>query len=1518
MQSVEPIVGQVIKGYELREEIGAGGFGAVYRAYQSTVGREVAMKIILPEYANNADFIRRFESEAQMVARLEHLHIVPLYDYWREPDSAYLVMRYLRGGSVRDSLQSNGPWSLEAISHLLEQITAALTVAHRNQIIHRDLKPDNILLDRTGNTFLADFGIAKDMSNGDVNKTGPIIGSPAYFSPEQIQGQSATPRTDIYSLGICLYELLTGRHPFDDDHTNAQGMIYKHLTGNIPEISEFRPDISPALQFVVEQATAKNPLDRFEDTLLLYAAFHKAIRKSSHPVVKTLTAINKPDANWTENLTPVMGTAAPEPENPYKGLRPFREADSEDFFGREALIQSLLQQMDKQRLLTVIGSSGSGKSSVVHAGLIPQLRRGALAGSENWFYVMMHPDVHPLDELESALLRVAVNPPTGLMAQLKENDRGFLRALKRTLPDDDSELVLVVDQFEELFTIVENDDERQHFMNNLRMALTEPRSRLRVIITLRADFYDRPLLYPQFGEMVRTSTTVVLPLSPQELEQAIVEPAERVGLMVEPELVAAMSQDVGATTSALPMLQYALTELYERRDGRTLTVKAYREIGGVSGALARRAEEIYVELWEPTKRTAREVFLRLVNLGEGTEDTRRRVARAELMTLNPEDLDDAVEYSLEQFGKYRLLTFDHDPQTREPTVEVAHEALIREWQRLRGWLDDNRDDLRTQRKLSQVAEEWENDNRDPSFLARGTRLEQFREWENVTTLTMNSIERDYLTESIRVDEARLAAEQAQYEREQALELRSRQRQQALFVVATMAAIVGTILSAVAFTQSQAAQQNANALATSVVVVEGQRAAAERNAAEAQSLALAASAQQAFSASNNDLAITLALEANQIENPPAQSRRILAEAAYAPGTRRVFTGHTNVIQGVAFSNDGMRVASASSDGTLRLWDVQTGETIQSFTGHTGGVNAVDIASNQLQLLSASADGSARLWDIETGEVLASVNPSEGSVLTATFSPDGRTALITEASGNSNLWNLNSSNSLRRFGGHTEPVFDAAFNPRGSTFLTASGDGTMRFWSVNTGGEIRRFLGHEARINAVAIAPDGISAISGDVNGSIRVWDIRFGQQIKQLFGHTDSVNALAVTPDSRFVVSGSEDGTVRVWNLETSEEVRRFRGHTAAVTTIDISPDGRRVISGSRDNNLRLWDLQSGAEVQRIIDNNEAFTNMLVSSDGSFALSGGRNGGLDIWDLASGALIRSLSTSKGTVSALENSPEIAINALALSDNDRLALSGQRDGTVVIWDVNSGTDLRRIDIYDTTVTAAAFMPDNRQVVITGGGGHLTRLDVGTGDKQYDIIIPRGTIGVLQRIGDSQQLLAAIDDGSLLLLDGTNGAILDTIGRHDDTILSIDISDDGTRALTGSRDHSVRLWDITEDAQDRQLLRLEGHQSSVTSVSLSGDLQSAVSGSTDRTLILWNLELETPVQQLTGHTATITAVHHLPGDSFALSASADGTLRIWQTLELGQLVEWASTNRHRADLSCGQREQYRIVPLCTPTPY
>ncbi|HET9221028.1 MAG TPA: serine/threonine-protein kinase, partial [Roseiflexaceae bacterium] len=364
-EAMYDLTGQFIKGYELRAQIGVGGYGVVYRAVQPSVGREVAVKIILPQYANHPDFIRRFEAEAQLVARLEHPHIVPLYDYWRQPDSAFLVMRYIRGGSLHDRLTGQ-PWSPQAVTGLLDQLGAALTIAHRHGVIHRDLKPANILLDEDDNAYLADFGIAKDLgAPGETGvpattQTGAVVGSPAYISPEQIKAEAITPQTDIYSLGIMLYEILTGALPFEGPTPVV--VMFKHVHEQLPRLQAHRPDLPDSLNTVIQRATAKHPDQRYADVMALVADYRHAIGAApiersfggAPPAEKTgdngqrTTGGRRTGSIYDTGVlyhTALMAAVVPTIENPYKGLRAFQEADAADFFGRETLVERLLGRL---------------------------------------------------------------------------------------------------------------------------------------------------------------------------------------------------------------------------------------------------------------------------------------------------------------------------------------------------------------------------------------------------------------------------------------------------------------------------------------------------------------------------------------------------------------------------------------------------------------------------------------------------------------------------------------------------------------------------------------------------------------------------------------------------------------------------------------------------------------------------------------------------------------------------------------------------------------------------------------------------------------------------------------------------------------------------------------------------------------------------------------------------------------------------------------------------------------------
>jgi DNA-binding SARP family transcriptional activator len=933
-REVTPFAG--LRGYELKEEIGSGTFGTVHRAVQSSIGREVAIKVIRPEYANDAEFIRRFDVEAQTIARLEHPHIVPLYDYWREPDRAFLVMRLFRGGSLQSALQGE-PWPLERVVKMVEQIALALEAAHRQGIVHCDLKPANVLLDDAHNAYLSDFGIAVDRVQAARSPT-PTSSTDGqqYVSPEQRRHESPTPQTDVYSLGLVLYEALSGEKPFGQNSSTSSGQ--ESLATGLPGLSAKIPELPAEVDAVIRRATAVNPQERYPDVVTLARAFVRAARgEAGGDIFSTVTPAGDQDA-----------------ANPYKGLRPFREQDAGDFFGREALVERLVARLSSSRFLAVVGPSGSGKSSAVFAGLIPALRVGALPGSQKWFVAQMTPGTRPLEELEQALLPIAVNPPPSLVEPMLKDRRGLLHAIRRILPEGNGTLLLIIDQFEELYTLTSDEKQRERFIDSLLEALAEPGSPLRVVVTLRADFYDRPLGYLPLGELLQQHTEVALPLSLDELEQAVRGPAARRGVQLETRLMAAIVSDVRDQPGALPLLQYSLTELFEARRDSTMTRPAYQAMGGVAGALGRRAESLYGLLNEQEQAVARQLFLRLVTLGEGVgadglaaPATQRRALVAELVSLGgghqlevgkssgqnqptrgePRVLDTVLDH----FGRRRLLTFDRDPLTRGAVVEVAHEALLTAWPRLHSWIETSRDDIRQQRRLSRWASEWRAAGREPGLLLRGARLDQMAGWAAQSDLALSGSERAFLEASIVARQERQTVEEARRQRE-----------------------------------LQTERQHA----------EEQRQAAQRLQ---QQVRLTTSRELALAAltkldSDPELSLMLALQALQAAHT-REAENMLHQALAVSRVKCTLLGHELEVWELTFSRDGSLLASTGVDTVVRIWEVDSGRELHALTGFNGWVFGLDFDPAGQRLAGGNWDGTVRIWDVCTGaEQMTLVMPS----------------------------------------------------------------------------------------------------------------------------------------------------------------------------------------------------------------------------------------------------------------------------------------------------------------------------------------------------------------------------------------------------------------------------------------------------------------------------------------------------------------------------------------------------------------
>jgi WD40 repeat protein/DNA-binding SARP family transcriptional activator len=1391
-----------LRDYRLGELIGEGTFGRVHRAMEPQLGREVAIKVIRPDLADRAGFIRRFEAEAQLVARLEHPHIVPLYDYWREPGAAYLVMRLLRGGNLRRMLDGGGVAAAEA-GRVVDQIGAALAFAHRQGVVHLDVKPENVLLDEEGNAYLSDFGIARPAGGPAVSPPGER--SSPYLAPEQLRGEAPGPHTDVYSLGVVAAELfgLGWGENGESESGNGVGQV-------------------------IRVATAPEPAERYPDGLLLLEAFRQAVGRAPVP-------------------------SAPEPRNPYKGLLSFTEADAGDFFGREELVDRLLVRLRDPagRFLVVVGPSGCGKSSVVRAGLIPALRRGELPGSAGWLVAEMVPGPRPLAELEEALDRVGVGSSEGLAERLLAGE-GLADLLEQVLPPD-SVLLLVVDQFEEAFAVVEEQTHREAFLDGLVSAVGDRRGRLRVVATLRADFYDRPLRRRGLAEMVRSGTEAVTPLEPHQLEDAVALPASRVGVDVAPQLVTVIVDDVADQPGALPLLQYTLTELFHRREDHMLTVDAYREVGGVRAALVRRAEDIYGRLDLPGQKAARQLFLRLVTLGEGTGDTRRRVRLAEVRSV-PGNVE-AMESVLDHFGRHRLLSFDRDPASRAPTVEVAHEALLTEWGRLRGWIDGAREDVRTQRRLAAAAAEWVASRRDPSYLLRGSRLAQLQAWAPSSRLVLSEEERAYLEASSVARQAEEAEERQRLQREAALERRSVRRLQQLVAVLAAATLVAVGLTLFAFAQQR-------------------RADREAQIATARELSSAAAANLEV---DPERAILLALEA--VEATRADEGGPLKEAVAALHQAVLAS---RVVMGVpgnfpaAFDPDGDLLATSAEDGVIRLWAVPGGLSAGTMEGHSGPVIQVRITPDGGGLVSSSVDGTARRWDLGSRREACRFVGHTDAVFSMSLSRDGRLLATRSHDDTVRIWDAQTCEERLVL---NYAALGMHFHPDGDRLAFAGWDTEAVVVDVETGEELLR-AGSEPR--DVRFSPDGSLLAVAQGDSRTLVVEVDTGQTRFTLAGHEGNVETVDFSPDGSLIATGGQDGTVRVWEAGSGEPRLVLSGTSSNVEHVTFDPSGRLLAAGGTSGVVLVWDVTPTAsrEVLTIPAGTEPVLTASYSPDGFHLATSTGGGRAGVWRNDTGKLVTQLDRDDRLEFRVWWSPE----------GDRLITTGPllegEGGVLTVWD---GSGAVQAEILDDAFSVAVH--PSGSLLATGGESGLVRVWELTGELRAERHSGLGAVSDVVWSPDGR-LVAAATQGDAVWLWDPDSDEATTLRGHNNVVNALAWHPDGSRLASAGEDGTIRVWPIAEPSDP---LVISGHAASVLDLSWSLDGTRLASAGFDGTTRIWDPEsgdelLVVPVGTVAG------AVSISPDGRHLVVGGEDGLARIL-TLDFAELVEIARERVTRA---------------------
>ncbi len=879
--------------------------------------------------------------------------------------------------------------------------------------------------------------------------------------------------------------------------------------------------------------------------------------------------------------------------SPYKGLNCFDEADAELFAGREALTARLTDRVlalspggtpAQRRFLAIVGASGSGKSSVLRAGLVPALRWNQV--SAGWPVHLLTPTADPLESLAVSLTD-SVAATAALMDDLLRDPRSLhlfvQRAGQRQNPPG---LLLVIDQFEELFALCRSEPKRRAFIDNILLASSEPAGPTRTVIALRADFYAHCAAYDGLREALAGHQDYIGAMAAAELRRAIEEPAARGHWELEPGLVDQLLHDVGEEPGALPLLSHALLETWQRRRGRLLTLSGYASSGGVRGAIAETAESVFKDQFTPDQQViARRIFLRLTELGDerDTGDTRRRATFNELF-LRPEDAA-STQVVLKALADARLIT------TTEDSAEVAHEALIREWPTLRGWLDEDRESLRLHRQLTEAAQEWSAADREADMLYRGARLTQLREWAAARSEDINDLEREFIAASRAFAEReqaerdgqrlrelqaahRLAEEQRQRAEDQG-RTSAQLRRRAYYLVGALAMALVAALAAgfAANRNSTLATQNAAIAATA----QSDFARADYQARLASSRAWAAAAVNNIGV-DPDRSILLALQAVSVtysvdkgwtrEAEEALHRTISSAQPYV-----ALRGHASGVNDVAFSPDGTRLATASLDGTAKVWDAVTGAAL--FTLEPGKADAA--SGGKLYSVALSPDGSqfavagdagvVTLWDAVTGQEVLKLAPDgePSAVFSVAFSPDGKRLAAASGDGTVRVWDLEQSLVSLTLPIHLSlppdmltliNVHDVAFSPDGTRLATVGHDNTVQIWDAFTGQERLTLVGHKDVVLALAYSADGTRLATASYDTTTKVWDAQSGAELLTLSANTARNTGVAFSPDGARLAVVSDDGTAKVWDASSGQQLFTLAGHTSAVRAVAFSPDGK--------------------------------------------------------------------------------------------------------------------------------------------------------------------------------------------------------------------------------------------------------------------------------------------------------------------------------------------------------------------------
>lgn len=1181
---------------------------------------------------------------------------------------------------------------------------------------------------------------------------------------------------------------------------------------------------------------------------------------------------------WQDALRRVRRAPGPRPASapvPYRGLACFQPEDAEWFFGRDALTGKVLDRLARDHpagtgLLALVGPSGSGKSSLLRAGVIPAIQ----AGRPDCRILLFTPGSDPMAALAEQLVSLATSErgPTGGDVP---TDPDRLIEFVSDAVDDDGPVVIVADQVEEVFTECADAHLRQAFLNVL-LAAAQPAT---VLLGLRADFYHRVLREHLLIPVLEECQVAVGPMNEAELREAIVGPARKARLEVENGLVELMLRDLTPLAGrdgwptyeagALPLLSHALRATWEQGSRGRLTVADYQNIGGIHGGVARTADAVFDSLAITEQQVARRLLVRLVRVGEEGSNTRRRVTHAELDQLLPAEKPavpaDVLGRVLERFVEQRLVTATAD------TVEITHEALVAAWPRLRSWIEADRRRLLIGQQLEEDAQKWHREHRDAAGLYRGSRLSGAREWaETGGRRDLSGLTREFLDASIRRDRRRVRA-----------------------LCQVVAALAGLLLLAV-MGGAYAIQQRGEALEQRAAVI------VERNVALSRMLAIRS---ERLGETDPALASQVALAAYEIA-PTVEARSSLLSTSTRPEVTRTLAAD-GVLQELTLNQARDLLATVSADGSVGLWDVtdpyHPGSGSTEFPGFEGVPNAVAFDPNGRILAVAGTNRTVYIYDIadpavpvDLGVRLTGPNDEIHSVA---FSPDGATLAAGAQDSTVRLWDVTTSAAPTPLGGPLagpdESVTAVAFSPDGTLLAAGGFDRTVHLWDLTgsaTPTEASASLaGPELAVFAIGFSADGSTLAATSADKKVYQWDLARpeltdSQPAEVLTGPTSWVNTVTFSADGQTIAAGSSDGHAWLWDRSTGDAIATLP-HSGPVTGVAFESHDALYTSAA-DGAVRRWTVP-GPTLAAATD---TIHGVLHHPHAAIVAAASGNGEVHLWDI-------NRSQHPRLLTAPLTSPRkdsFLVGSVAINPAGDMLVAGGLDGAIWRWDITRPREPRQVTDplpgLSTFAEHLKFGPDGDILAAGAADGtvHLwTLTNPDTPRPLAALTEPDGNIYSVAFSPDGHILAAGGLDKVARLWDVTNPneplMLGDPLGGHTDPVYSVAFSPDGRTLAVGSADETIRLWDITNPVSPQPIATLTDANGYIIWASFSPDNTLLAAAATDRTVWLWDItDLDRPevYAALTGHTESVQSVAFAPEGNLLAAGGQDTTVRLWRT--------------------------------------